>query len=87
MPNGPINDIDEVFEEPQVKARGIARRHAASGGRHSADWCASPMRFSATPVEYRQAPPVLGQHTDEVLRSVLGKDDAELARLRTAGVI
>ena len=45
------------------------------------------MRFSATPLEYRLAPPVLGEHTDEVLRSLLGKSDAEIARLRAAKVI
>jgi crotonobetainyl-CoA:carnitine CoA-transferase CaiB-like acyl-CoA transferase len=48
---------------------------------------ASPMRFSATPLEYRLAPPVLGEHTDEVLRSLLGKSDSEIARLRAAKVI
>jgi crotonobetainyl-CoA:carnitine CoA-transferase CaiB-like acyl-CoA transferase len=86
VPNGPINDIAQVYEEPQVKARGIRVEmdHPVAG---SLPTVASPMRFSATPVEYRQAPPVLGQHTEEVLRSVLGKDDAELAKLRTAGVI
>jgi crotonobetainyl-CoA:carnitine CoA-transferase CaiB-like acyl-CoA transferase len=47
---------------------------------------ASPMRFSETPVEYRLAPPALGQHTDEVLRGI-GKSDAEIARLRAEGVI
>jgi crotonobetainyl-CoA:carnitine CoA-transferase CaiB-like acyl-CoA transferase len=48
---------------------------------------ASPMRFSATPVDYRGAPPVLGEHTDEVLRRLLGKSEAEIGRLRTAGVV
>jgi crotonobetainyl-CoA:carnitine CoA-transferase CaiB-like acyl-CoA transferase len=45
------------------------------------------MRFSATRLEYRLAPPLLGEHTDEVLRGLLGKSDAEIARLRAAGVI
>jgi crotonobetainyl-CoA:carnitine CoA-transferase CaiB-like acyl-CoA transferase len=45
------------------------------------------MRFSATPVEYRRAPPLLGEHTDEVLRGLLGKPPGEIARLREAGVI
>jgi crotonobetainyl-CoA:carnitine CoA-transferase CaiB-like acyl-CoA transferase len=48
---------------------------------------ASPMRFSDTPIEYRLAPPLLGQHTTEVLRTLLGKSEAEIARLRAAGVI
>jgi crotonobetainyl-CoA:carnitine CoA-transferase CaiB-like acyl-CoA transferase len=85
VPNGPINDIAQVFAEPQVKARGvrIELEHAVAG---MLPMVASPMRFSGTPVEYRSAPPVLGQHTDEVLR-LLKKTDAEIARLRTEGVI
>jgi crotonobetainyl-CoA:carnitine CoA-transferase CaiB-like acyl-CoA transferase len=45
------------------------------------------MRFSETPIEYRGAPPLLGEHTDDVLRGLLGKSAAELARLRSAGVV
>jgi crotonobetainyl-CoA:carnitine CoA-transferase CaiB-like acyl-CoA transferase len=45
------------------------------------------MRFSATPLEYRRAPPLLGEHTEEVLRGLLGKSDAQIAALRAAGVI
>jgi crotonobetainyl-CoA:carnitine CoA-transferase CaiB-like acyl-CoA transferase len=48
---------------------------------------ASPMRFSSTPLEYRLAPPLLGEHTDEVLRTLLGKADDEIARLRASAVI
>jgi crotonobetainyl-CoA:carnitine CoA-transferase CaiB-like acyl-CoA transferase len=86
VPNGPINDIAQVFEEPQVKARGVRIEldHAAAG---KLPMVASPMRFSATPIEYRRAPPVLGEHTVEVLRGLLGKSEAEMARLRAAGII
>ena len=75
-----------MFEEPQVKARGVRveLEHAAAGRLPTV---ASPMRFSATPIEYKHAPPVLGQHTAEVLRGLLGKSDAEIARLSAAGVI
>ena len=85
VPNGPINDVAQVFEEPQVKARGtrIELRHGAGA---SLPMVASPMRFSETPLEYRAAPPLLGAHTDEVLRG-LGKSDAEIGRLRAAKVI
>ena len=48
---------------------------------------ASPMRFSGTPLEYRQAPPVLGQHTAEILKGLLGKSDADIAALRAAEII
>jgi crotonobetainyl-CoA:carnitine CoA-transferase CaiB-like acyl-CoA transferase len=86
VPNGPINDLAQVFEEPQVKARGvrIELEHAAAG---KLPLVASPMRFSATPLEYRLAPPLLGEHTDEVLRGLLGKSEAEIAALRAAGVV
>jgi crotonobetainyl-CoA:carnitine CoA-transferase CaiB-like acyl-CoA transferase len=45
------------------------------------------MRFSETPIEHGLPPPLLGQHTDEVLRSLLGKSEAEVARLRSEGII
>ena len=86
VPNGPINDIAQVFEEPQVKARGvrIELEHPAAG---KLSMVASPMRFSGTPLEYRQAPPLLGEHTDAVLRELLRKSDAEIAALRAAGTV
>jgi crotonobetainyl-CoA:carnitine CoA-transferase CaiB-like acyl-CoA transferase len=86
VPNGPINDVAEVFEEPQVKARGVKvdLDHPVAGKLPSV---ASPMRFSATPLEHRLAPPVLGQHTEEVLRGLLGLREADIARLRADGII
>jgi crotonobetainyl-CoA:carnitine CoA-transferase CaiB-like acyl-CoA transferase len=86
VPNGPINDIEQVFEEPQVKARGVRIElpHAAGA---MLPMVASPMRFSGTPLEYRQAPPLLGEHTEEVLRGLLGKSEAEIAALRAEQVI
>jgi len=86
VPNGPINDVAQVFEEPQVKARGIKVEldHPVAG---KLPTVASPMRFSATPVEYKLAPPVLGQHTEEILRGLLQLDDAAIARLKTDGTI
>lgn len=86
VPNGPINDVAQVYEEPQVKARGVRLEleHSAAG---QLPLVASPMRFSDTPVEYRLAPPLLGEHTDEVLARLLGKSDAEISALRDRGVI
>jgi crotonobetainyl-CoA:carnitine CoA-transferase CaiB-like acyl-CoA transferase len=86
VPNGPINDIAQVFEEPQVKARGIRieLEHPVAG---ALPMVASPMRFSATPVEHRRAPPVVGQHTEEVLRGLLRLADEDIQRLRADGVI
>jgi len=84
--NGPINDVAQVFQEPQVKARGvkIELEHPVAG---KLPLVASPMRFSGTPLEHKLAPPVLGQHTDEILREVLKLGESEIAKLRAEGVI
>ena len=86
VPNGPINDVAQVFEEPQVKARGVRVEldHPAAG---KLPTVASPMRFSGTPLEHRLAPPLLGQHTEEILRERLGRSAAQIAALRAEGVI
>ncbi|MFA5913237.1 MAG: CaiB/BaiF CoA-transferase family protein [Burkholderiales bacterium] len=86
IPNGPINDLGQVYEEPQVKARGIKVEldHPVAG---KLPTVASPMRFSATPVEYKLAPPLLGQHTEEVLRDLLKLDAAAIAQLRAEGIV
>lgn len=69
VPCGPIQTIDQVFSHPQVIDRGIWQNipHPLGG---TTPTTASPMRFSATPVEYRRAPPTLGQHTDEILKEL-----------------
>lgn len=84
--NGPINTIAEVFREPQVIARGlqIELPHAVAG---KVPLVASPMRFSETPVKHEIPPPAVGQHTDEILRGVLKKSDAEIAALRSSGAV
>jgi formyl-CoA transferase len=86
VPNGPINNLKQVFEEPQVVARGmkIELDHAVAG---KVPLIASPMKFSGTPLEFKQPPPVLGQHTDEVLRGVLKLADAEISKLRADGIL
>jgi crotonobetainyl-CoA:carnitine CoA-transferase CaiB-like acyl-CoA transferase len=86
VPNGPINDIRQVFEEPQIIARGvkIEMGHPTAG---NVPLVASPMRFSATPVEYKLPPPTLGQHTDEILRDVLKLDPTRIARLRADKIV
>jgi len=85
VPNGPINDVAQVFDEPQVKARGV-KIELEHGAGATLPLVASPMRFSETPIQYRQAPPLLGEHTNELLRA-LGKNEAEIARLRAEKVI
>jgi crotonobetainyl-CoA:carnitine CoA-transferase CaiB-like acyl-CoA transferase len=88
VPCGPVNRLDQVFADPQVQARGmrIDMPHptAAAG---TVPLVANPLKMSRTPPSYRYSPPILGQHTDEVLSGLLGLDEAERARLRTAGAI
>jgi crotonobetainyl-CoA:carnitine CoA-transferase CaiB-like acyl-CoA transferase len=86
VPCGPINTLADVFADPQVVARGlqVSLPHPKAG---QVSLVASPIRLSATPVEYRSAPPALGEHTDQVLREVLELGEGEIARLRESGVV
>ncbi len=84
---GPINTLREVFADPQVRSRGVVVHmdHAATS--KGVDVIANPVRLSETPPDYRLPPPLLGQHTDEVLTERLGLTNAELEALRGDGVI
>lgn len=85
VPCGPINDLRQVFEDPQARERGLrAELPHADGGTVPA--VRNPVRFAATPVRLRHAAPALGQHTDAVLRD-LGYDEPAIARLRAQGAI
>ena len=85
---GPINDLQQVFDDPHVADRKmVVRMEHPLAGPNGAAVIASPMRLSRTPVDYRQAPPLLGEHTEEVLREKLGVGDGELLALRDKGVI
>lgn len=86
VPCGPVNDLAQVFADPQVLARGLAiELPHALGGRVAQ--VASPIRLSETPVEYRRAPPLLGEHTSEVLQALLGMSEGEVVALKGAGVL
>jgi crotonobetainyl-CoA:carnitine CoA-transferase CaiB-like acyl-CoA transferase len=86
VPCGPINDISAVFADAQVRHRGmrVEMQHPLAG---AMALVGSPLRLSETPVEYRLPPPLLGQHTDEVLAGLLDMDKAEIERLRRETVI
>lgn len=86
VPCGPINDLQQVFADPQVKARGL-RLDLPNGLGSLTPQVASPLRLSATPVAYRSAPPLLGQHTDSLLQRLLGMSETQIAELREAGVL
>lgn len=86
VPCGPINDLQQVFADPQVQARGL-RLDLPNALGSSTPQVASPLRLSETPVAYRSAPPLLGQHTDALLHNLLGMSEAQVAQLRETGVI
>lgn len=86
VPNGPINNYKQVFEHPQVVHRKLKvdLPHARGG---TTATVASPLRLSGTPVEYHRAPPILGQHTREILAEVLGKNEDEIEKLMRDGIV
>ncbi len=85
VPCGPINDIDQVFEDPQAIYRGLRWQagHPVAG---DLSMVKCPIEMSQTPVQQQSAPPLLGQHTNDVLRQV-GLNDEEIEKLRAEGVI
>ena len=85
VPCGPINTVAEVFEEPQVKAREMLR-HVPHPSGVDAPQVASPMRFAEAPLQTQSAPPLLGQHSDDILCE-LGYSTADIDALREAGAI
>ncbi|WDD94476.1 CoA transferase [Burkholderia sp. FERM BP-3421] len=86
VPCGPINSLDEVFANEQVVARGLEVELPHPSGAN-VRLVRNPIRMSGTPPEAKSAPPLLGEHTDAVLREVLGYDDAAIAALRAARAI
>jgi crotonobetainyl-CoA:carnitine CoA-transferase CaiB-like acyl-CoA transferase len=86
VPCGPINRLDQVFADPQVVHRSmkVDVPHPVAG---SIPLVANPIKFSRTPLSYETPPPMLGEHTEDVLREVLGKAADEIQRLRAQGIV
>ncbi len=86
VPCGPVHRLDEVFANPQIRHRNmqVDVPHPLSD---TVPLVANPIKYSRTPLQYDTPPPLLSQHTDDVLRSLLGKSDTEIAALRAAGII
>lgn len=86
VPSGAVNELPQVFADPQVRHRGIeiSMPHPLSG---TVKLAANPIKLSKTPVTYDRPPPLMGEHTDEVLRGLLGFGDEDLQRLRLEKVI
>jgi len=83
---GPINTLEQVFADPHVIAREMVVEMAHASG-ETVRVIANPVKLSATPADYRSAPPTLGEHSDHVLRDILGLDAAAIAGLREKGVV
>jgi formyl-CoA transferase len=86
VPASPVNRIDQVFDDPQVRARGLRIDLPHASG-DTVPAVRNPLRFSATPLQYQHAAPVLGQHTVQVLEQVLSLDADRLRELQAAGVV
>jgi crotonobetainyl-CoA:carnitine CoA-transferase CaiB-like acyl-CoA transferase len=86
VPAGPINDIGEVLDNSYARERGLVR-HLENGAGNAVPTVANPVTFEATPVRYERAPPLLGEHTDEVLREWLGYSAQMIAQLRSDAAI
>jgi crotonobetainyl-CoA:carnitine CoA-transferase CaiB-like acyl-CoA transferase len=86
LPCGPINSIPDVFSHPQAQARNmtIESEHASAG---TVKMTGFPYKLSQTPAEIHRPPPTLGQHTDEVLTSVLDYSVENVSALRNKGAI
>ncbi|MCA0900990.1 CaiB/BaiF CoA transferase family protein [Microbulbifer agarilyticus] len=86
VPCGPINNLEQVFADPQVQARGmvVEQPHPEAG---TVRTVRNPLGFSASPLAYQDAPPTLGQHTQAVLTDELGLSPEQVAALRDKGII
>ena len=88
VPSGPVNDIREVFEDPQIQHRGMKiQMPNPARDDQQIDMIGNPIKLSETPVSYRRSPPILGQHTDEVLGEVLEMSASERKDLREKDII
>ena len=86
VPAGPINDIEEVLTNEHAQERTFVR-HLRNARGQQVPTVSNPVDFSETPVGYGLAPPLLGEHTDEVLREWLGYSDDLIAELRSSAAI
>ncbi len=88
VPAGPVNQIDQVFDDPQIKHRQMELTMPYSlSGSGEVSLIANPIKFSETPVSYRHAPPTLGKHNREILSDWLGLSEQEIAQLKSSNII
>jgi glutaryl-CoA transferase len=87
IPAGPINELHEVFADPQIAARNLVVEQSLAAGQPPTRMIGNPIHFSRTPITYRDAPPRLGAHTVEVIRDELGFSASEVDELIALGVV
>ena len=87
VPGGPINDIEGVFADEHVAARGLQLSLARAEDGVEMPSVANPIRYSKTEIDYTNAPPILGGQTEDVLHRVLGLSGDDIAKVREKGVI
>ncbi|QQG36113.1 MAG: CoA transferase [Micavibrio aeruginosavorus] len=87
IPTGPVNRMDQVFAMEQIQARGmeIEMNHPTSPA--PIHLVGSPLKLTENPVEYRLPPPICGEHTHQILKDILNKNDAEMKELVKAGIV
>ena len=87
IPAGPINEMHEVFSDPQVIARGLVVEQSLGDGLPATRLIANPIKFSRTPIAYGDPPPPLGAHTAEIVGGSLGTADPDFQRLVDEGIV
>ena len=86
VPCGPINNLEQVFDDPHIQARGVRQEvnHPVAGPLPTV---ANPIRFSESTIDYDRAPPLLGQHNVDVLQNFLGIDETTLSKLKDEDIV
>ncbi len=87
VPSGPVNTIEQAFAHPQVRARDMEIKMTHPAARDEVSLIGNPIKYSETAADYRRAPPMLGQHTEAVLKELLGLGAAEVSALRDKGIV
>lgn len=87
VPCGPINDISQVFEDPQVKSRNMKIKMKHRKSKKKIDLIASPIKFSVSKIKYKKSPPILGEDTDFFLKSFLKMKSSDIKKLKLKNII
>jgi len=87
VPCGPINDISQVFEDPQVKSRNMKIKMKHRKSKEKIDLIASPIKFSVSKIKYKKSPPILGEDTDFFLKSFLKMKPSDIKKLKLKNII